>query len=134
MGELWEQAGKFSIVGAMAFALDYLLLMLMTFHLGIRPVYASAISFVVVNLFTYFTSMRYVFTHRSDVSRGREFLMFVGLLLVGMLINSTIVEVIVQLAGTTRLSVSVAKGLASFVDAVWNFFSRRRWLDGSTRE
>lgn len=131
MSRLVEQVEKFSIVGAIAFALDYLILMLLTFHLGMRPVNAAGISFVVVNLFTYFAEMRYVFTHRKDWSRMREFLAFFGLLFVGMIINEVIVEVVVRLLGTTRLTVSVAKVLASLCVTTWNFYSRRRWLDGS---
>ena len=131
MSRLVEQASKFSLVGVLAFVLDYAVLMLLTFHTGLSAVEAAGISFIVANLFTYFVSMRYVFTHRKDMSRMREFVMFGMLLLIGMLLNEVIVELFVRLAGTTRLSVSAAKIVSSFAVTVWNFYSRRRWLDGS---
>ena len=133
MSRLVEQVEKFSVVGAIAFALDYLILMLLTFHLGMRPVDAAGISFVVVNLFTYFVEMRFVFTHRKGFSRTREILTFFGLLFVGMVINEIIVEVVVRLMGTTRVTVSVAKVLSSLCVTTWNFYSRRRWLDGGAK-
>ena len=134
MTDMAKQVGRFSVVGALAFAVDYVVLMLLTFRLGMRTADAAAISFLVVNLFTYYMDMHFVFSHREDISRTREFLTFAALLFVGMLINEAVISLIVGVAGKTELTVSVAKVASSMAVTTWNFFSRRRWLDAGSQK
>jgi putative flippase GtrA len=124
-----DQLLKFGVVGTIAFAIDYGLLMVLTQLVGMPPVPAAAISFVVSLVFNYLASMRFVFSHRDDLSRSREFLIFLVLSAVGLGINELIVWVGTSVLGTSALWVSVTKFVATAVVMVWNFLSRRRWLD-----
>jgi putative flippase GtrA len=55
--------------------------------IGMDPVLAAAISFSVSTVFNYLASMRFVFTHREDLSKTREFTIFVILSVIGLAIN-----------------------------------------------
>lgn len=129
MEKLIEQVLKFGVVGALAFCIDYGLLMLLTQAFHMDPVVAAGISFCVSLLFNYLASMRYVFKHRDDLSRSREFVTFIVLSAIGLGINEIIMWVGTFILGTSPLMVTFTKVVATGVVMVWNFVSRKKWLD-----
>ena len=129
MQRLFAQVARFSIVGFAAFGVDYGLLMLLSQVLGVNPVLAAGISFVVSVIFNYLASMRFVFKPREDLSRGRELTIFVALSVVGLVINEMLMWLGVALLGDSALAVTATKVCATAVVMVWNFLSRKRWLD-----
>lgn len=130
MRKLIEQFLKFGVVGTIAFCIDYGVLMLLSQAVGVDPVLSAAVSFCVSVVFNYMASMRYVFTHRADMSRSREFAVFIVLSAVGLVINEACMAAGVAVLGTSALMVTVTKLFATAVVMVWNFFSRKKWLDG----
>ncbi len=130
MGKLIQQFLKFGVVGVIAFIIDYGVLMLLSQVFGMDPVLAAGISFCVSVIFNYLASMRYVFTHREDLSRGREFVIFIVLSAIGLVINEVCMAAGVALLGTSAIMVTVTKLFATAVVMVWNFVSRKKWLDG----
>jgi putative flippase GtrA len=78
---------KFGVVGVIAFAIDFGLMVLLHETIGMDPVIAAAVSFSVSTIFNYIASMRFVFTHRDDLSKTREFTIFVILSVIGLIIN-----------------------------------------------
>lgn len=126
---LIEQVLKFGIVGFAAFVVDYGVLMLLSQFLGMNAVLASGISFVVSCTFNYLASMRYVFRHREGMSKRREFTIFVALSVVGLAINELVMWAGTAMAGESALAITVTKVIATAVVMVWNFLSRKRWLD-----
>ena len=130
MRKLIEQFLKFGVVGTIAFCIDYGVLMLLSQAFDVDPVLSAAVSFCVSVVFNYMASMRYVFTHRADMSRSREFAVFIVLSAVGLVINEACMAAGVAVLGTSALMVTVAKLFATAVVMVWNFFSRKKWLDG----
>ena len=94
------------------------------------PVRSAAVAFCVSGGVNYMASMRYVFTHRADMSRSREFAVFIVLSAVGLVINEACMAAGVAVLGTSALMVTVTKLFATAVVMVWNFFSRKKWLDG----
>ena len=129
MQRLLAQIAKFSVVGAIATVIDYGVLMLLSQVCGVDPVLSAGISFVVSVIFNYLASMRFVFTHRDDLSRGRELTIFVILSVVGLAINELLMWLGVCVLGTSALAVTATKVFATAVVMVWNFMSRRKWLD-----
>ena len=129
MRKLIEQILKFGVVGFAAFGIDYGVLMLLSQVLGVDPVIAAAISFCVSLLFNYLASMRYVFKRRDDLSRSREFITFLLLSGIGLLINEVLMWAGVALLGNSALMVTITKVFATAVVMVWNFLSRKRWLE-----
>lgn len=131
MRKLIEQILKFGVVGFAAFGIDYGVLMLLSQVFGVDPVIAAAISFCVSLLFNYLASMRYVFKRRDDLSRSREFITFLLLSGIGLLINEVLMWAGVALLGNSALMVTITKVFATAVVMVWNFLSRKRWLEAA---
>lgn len=74
---------KLGVVGVIAFAVDYGLLAFCTETIGLNYLVSATTGFIVSVTFNYIASMRYVFTHKEDMGRGREFLIFFALSTVG---------------------------------------------------
>lgn len=131
MKGLIEQFLKFGVVGAIAFLIDYGVLMLLSQVIGMDPVVSASISFVVSVVFNYVASMHYVFTRRDDISRRREFTIFVILSAIGLVINEIIMVIGVNVLGDSALMVTITKLVATAIVMVWNFVSRKKWLDAA---
>lgn len=125
------QMGKFVIVGGAAFVIDYGVLMLLSQVLGMSPVIAAAISFVVSLVFNYVASMHFVFTRKEGMNRNREFLVFVGLSVIGLAMNEACMAIGVNMLGSDAMHVTVTKVFATAVVMAWNFVSRKMTLDAS---
>ena len=126
---LIEQFLKFGVVGALATLIDYGILMVLSQVAGWDPLPASAVSFTVSLVFNYVASMRFVFERRDDLSRRRELAIFVALSLVGLAINSALMWAGTEVLGDGPLAVTVTKVVATGVVMLWNFASRKRWLE-----
>ena len=129
MRKLIEQFLKFGVVGAIAFCIDYGVLMLLSQGLGWDAVLSAAISFCVSVIFNYLASMKYVFQRRDDMSRQREFIVFIALSVVGLGINELVMLAGTAALGTGALAVTFTKLVATAVVMVWNFLSRKKWLE-----
>ena len=134
MRNLIEQFMKFGVVGIVAFFIDYGVLMLLSQGFGVDAVLSAGISFCVSVVFNYVASMRFVFTHRDDLSRSREFFIFIILSVIGLVINELIMLAGVAALGDSALTVTITKLFATVIVLVWNFFSRKKWLDGRDAE
>lgn len=129
MKKLIEQILKFGVVGIIATVIDFGVLYVLSQPLGMDPVISAGISFCVSLVFNYVASMRYVFTHREDMSRSREFVIFLVLSLIGLAVNEAIMAAGVAVLGNSALAVMGTKVLATAIVMVWNFVSRKKWLD-----
>ena len=127
MRKLLEQIVKFGIVGVIAFAVDFGVLVFLTEVFHLDPVVSATISFIVSVVFNYVASMRYVFSHREGMSRRREFIIFVVLSAAGLAINDGLMW-----AGTafTPIDYRFIKIFATAVVMVWNFVTRKIFLEG----
>ena len=126
MKKLLAQFAKFGIVGCIAFVIDYGVLIVLTELFGINYLISATISFSLSVTFNYFASMRYVFTHKEGMSRRREYIIFVSLSIIGLLINDGCLWVGVELLNAHYLLVKL---LATLIVAFWNFATRKRFLD-----
>ena len=128
MKKLIAQFMKFGIVGVIAFFIDYGLLAFLTEVFNVNYLVSATISFTVSVIFNYVASMRYVFTHKEGMSRRREFIIFVVLSVIGLLINNLLMWVGVELLHVHYLIVKI---FATAVVMVWNFVTRKIFLDAS---
>lgn len=125
--KLIAQFMKFGVVGVIAFFIDYLTMIALTELAGVPYLISTTISFIVSVIFNYIASMRYVFAHKEGMSRGKEFIIFVILSAIGLVINDISMYVGVEFMG---IDYRITKIFATAIVAVWNFFSRKATLEG----
>lgn len=126
MKKLIAQLMKFGVVGVIAFIIDYGLMVLLTEAFGVNYLLSATVSFAVSVTFNYFASMRYVFRHKEGMSKRREFVIFVVLSVIGLGINDLIMWLGTGLWGISYL---ITKLVATFIVMVWNFITRKIFLD-----
>ena len=126
MKKLLAQFAKFGVVGIIAFAIDYGLLALLTEVFNVNYLVSATISFTVSVIFNYVASMRYVFTHKEGMSRQREFVIFVVLSVIGLIINNVCMWAGVELFCWHYLLVKIG---ATAIVSIWNFVTRKVLLD-----
>ena len=130
MKHLLAQIMKFGVVGVIATVIDFGVMIFLTEVFGINPVASATVSFTVSVIFNYLASMRYVFSHREGMSRQREFVIFIVLSVIGLGINDALMWVGTEM---TPVDYRIVKVLATAVVMVWNFVSRKIFLDGGTQ-
>lgn len=120
-----QQFLKFAVVGLISFAVDWLLLVVLTDLCHVDYLVSTSVSFVVSVALNYALSVRYVFPHRDDMSRKREFTIFAILSAIGLGLTDVFMFV-----GVTMLNVAyqAMKIIATFCVTWYNYFSRRKFL------
>lgn len=142
VNKLIEQVVKFGVVGVVAFVIDWGILNVLVGLFHMHNVLASTISFLISLVFNYLASMKFVFTHREDMARWMEVVIFVLVAAVGLFINDAIIwlstfgmnhDAFNSQHAEYLLRTNIGKLIATVVVAVWNFIIRK-WLLDDTRE
>ncbi len=123
---LAAQFAKFAGVGLAAFVIDYGIMVFLVEVFGFDSVVAATVSYVASVVVNYLMSMRFVFRHRDGMSRHREFVVFVALSTIGLGINDVLLWLATDIAG---IDYRIAKLGVAVIVAMWNFFSRKAFLD-----
>ena len=126
MKKLIAQFMKFGIVGVIAFVIDYGVMIFLTEVFGVPYLISTTISFVVSVIFNYFASMRFVFQRKDDMSRRREFIIFIVLSVCGLGINDLLMWLMVD---SLYIDYRLSKIVVTVVVAVWNFVTRKIFLE-----
>ena len=125
MKKLIAQFMKFGIVGVIAFLIDYGLMVALTEFFGVPYLISNTISFTVSVVFNYVASMRYVFERRDDMSRHREFIIFV-VLSIRLILNDLFMWLFVSV---WFIDYRIAKVIVTVLVAIWNFVTRKIFLE-----
>lgn len=147
MKKLIEQILKFGVVGVISFVIDFLITMVLSIilrsALGMgtsdAAVVAAFFGFVVSVVANYLLSMKYVFVRKDDMDRKKEFVIFILLSVVGLIINELLIKFSIDvvyenwawlqdLIGPT-LATAGAKIFATGVVMVYNFVTRKIFLE-----
>ena len=149
MKKLIEQIVKFGVVGVVATIIDWVLFAIRVELYGASDIFffffflktwktiATIISFSVSVVVNYIGSMKYVFERRDDMSRTKEFLIFLVLSIIGLIINVIIIRSLDGIdsyfknwpAIISRFAYMIPKVIATLVVLVWNFVSRKLLLE-----
>ena len=128
MKRLFTQLLKFGVVGVIATIIDFFFLFLFTDVFGMYYLLSAAISFVLSTLFNYVASMRFVFNSKfSKDEKSKELILFVILSVSGLVLNQFLLWFFVE---KIALYYMAAKIVATFFVMMWNFVSRKVWLEG----
>lgn len=137
--KLLAQIFKFIIVGGISFLIDFVVYTMMCNGLHIHYIIAGIAGFTVSVVANYILSMRFVFESKEDMRKDKEFIIFVVLSLVGMLLNSVILYVCIDLIYScwdllqevisTEVMNVIAKVIATGIVMVYNFITRKIFLE-----
>ena len=118
---------KFGVVGVIATVIDFGIMNLLHYGLGLNILIANTSGFIISLIFNYLASMKYVFAHKEGMSRRREFIIFVVLSVIGLVLNDGIV---LALNAGLGLEANIAKICATALVMVYNFVTRKIFLEG----
>jgi len=121
---LRETAG-YLVASAAAFGLDIGLLALQVSMLGMHYLAAAGVSFIAGTLFVYWASVRRIFGFRRVHDRSLEFSLFLGIGVVGLLVNLAVIFLVVH---QLQLHYLVGKCAAASATFGTNFALRRAML------
>ncbi|MCR4738656.1 MAG: GtrA family protein [Lachnospiraceae bacterium] len=156
--KLLKQILKFGVVGGLAFLIDFIVytivLKLINWEYGY--LIAGIMGFTVSLIFNYFASMKFVFERKEDADRKTEFVIFLVLSLIGLLLNTFVLwlcmDVVYEksnavknlvgslysfvsslkagaISSASELAALIAKVIATGIVMVYNFISRKMTLE-----
>lgn len=118
---------KFAVVGFASLAVEYLFLGYFLNILEMGYLLATTLSFAISIVVNYILSMKFVFSHKEDMSRKREFTIFAILSAIGLGLNDLYMFIGVGLLNVGTMSMKL---ISTFFVTWYNYFSRRKFLDG----
>lgn len=139
MNKLATQILKFTVVGGISFLVDFAVYGMMCNVLGIHYIIAGAVGFFISVVVNYLLSMRFVFVSKDDMRKEKEFILFVVLSLIGLLLNTVLLYICIDVVylnwkwlqhflaadGMNLLAKIIATGIVM----VYNFVSRKIFLE-----
>jgi len=126
MLNLVKQVFRFSIVGGLAFGIDYGLLFVFTEVVHTHYLVSATIAFTVATIFNYVYSMKYVFSGREDIGKITQFIIFVILSICALGLNNLLMRWSVE---NVHMHYMLAKVVATFIVSIFNFLTRKLFLE-----
>ena len=136
--KLIQQFLKFGVVGVICFFIDTGLYTICNF-IGIPYLISGVIGFSVSVVVNYLLSMKYVFVRRDDLSRKKEFTIYLILSIIGLILNELILFVCVDVIYGNwswlrsfmhpRAAEILAKIGATGIVMVYNFVTRKIFME-----
>lgn len=123
---LFKQILRFSVVGGSAFLIDYSLMLLLVNIFGLHFLPASTISFLASTIYNYILSVRWVFQDKKEQKKAVELTVFVILSALGLLVNEVVMWLSTHNMG---IDYRISKLAATFIVMIWNFISRKLFLE-----
>ena len=143
MKKLINQIMKFGIVGALAFVIDYGVYTILANGLQINYLIANIVGFILSLIFNYVMSMKFVFERKENADKRKEFVTFAILSVIGLGINELIIygcvdgiylnSTVLQEQFGLGLAKQAGKIIATGIVMVYNFISRKIFIEGSTK-
>ncbi len=127
---LIHEITKFGLVGAFNAVLDIALFNWLHFRVGVGPLTSKAISVIVAATSSYFMNRHWSFAHRARTGIKREYVLFIILSGVGLVIVEICLGVArYGLGYTSPLALNVAaNGVGLVLGTLWRFWSFKRWV------
>ena len=127
MKKLSGQILKFGVVGALAFVIDYGLLIFCTEKLGINYLISGAIAFSVAVVFNYILSMLWVYdTSGNDRDKKMQLVIFIILSVIGLGLTELLMWIGTDLLG---IHYTITKIIATVIVMFYNFVTRKILLE-----
>lgn len=139
MKNLMEQILKFGVVGFLCFLIDFGITTGLANIFGVHYLISKFLGFVVSAVVNYILSIKFVFTHKKEMDKSKEFTVFLILSAIGLVINEVVMYLCIDViydnsnslksALTREFIISLSSILATGVVMVYNFISRKLFLE-----
>ena len=113
---------RYGLVSVIALAVDFGGMVLLVELFSIHYLVAATVSFISGLVVNYLLSRAWVFTDRKYESRVKEFIVFTGIGIVGLLLNNSIMWLAVEKIGIYYI---FSKIIATILVFFWNFGLRK---------
>ena len=122
------QLFRYTIVGGVAFVVDFGLLYVLTEFAHFHYVLSATISFIAGLTVNYLLSRVWVFSQSQFQNKKVEFLLFAAIGVVGLGLNDLMIWLLSDFIGLWYMFSKVA---ATVVTYLWNFFARKYLVFGN---
>ena len=124
--KLLIQIFKFGIVGGITFVIDYVSLIVCKEVFHLNTLLAAAIAFTISVIYNYIDSVKWVFDVNKEKNEKANFVIFIVLSIVGLIITE-----IIMWFGTDVMKISylIIKIVATAIVMVFNFITRKMFLE-----
>lgn len=120
------QIFKFGIVGGIAFFIDYVVLFCCKEFIGLSVLLSAAIAFTVSVIYNYIASVKWVFDVNKEKSAKKNFVIFIILSIIGLIIT----EIIMWIGSDImKINYLIVKIIATAIVMVFNFITRKMFLE-----
>lgn len=126
---VFRQFGKFSMIGGLCTAIQYVVLVLLVSMFGLDATLASSIGFLLSAGLNF--DLNYRLTFASTAPYAGAALSFILVAAVGFGANAALMALCTRALGLHYL---VAQVLSTGVVLCWNFYANRRWTYSAARE
>lgn len=125
-----HEIAKFGIVGIFNFGLDIVIFNLLHFRVGIGPLTSKTLAVTVAATSSYFMNRHWSFAHRARSGIKREYVLFIVLSAVGLVIALLCLGFTRYVLGMTSvLALNVGgNGVGTILGTLWRFWSFKRWV------
>lgn len=113
---------RYGLVSVIALAVDFGCMVLLVELFSIHYLAAATVSFISGLVVNYLLSRAWVFADRKYESRVKEFIVFTGIGIVGLLLNNSIMWLAVEKIGIYYI---FSKIIATILVFFWNFGLRK---------
>jgi putative flippase GtrA len=120
---------KFGIVGGIGFVVQLGVTDLLHLKLGVGPLSAILVGYVVATVVTFLGNRHWAFKHRQGKGLQHETLLFVALNVVGLGLQEAVVAIVhYGLHMTDGLSYNVANIIGILLGTLFRLWSYRKWV------
>ena len=127
--KLLMQIIKFVIVGGISTVIDYIIFFILHDILKWNTIISNVLGFTVSVIYNYIASIKWVFDVNKDNDQKKQFIIFITLSIIGLIINTGIVYVCVDIM---KLYSLIGKVIATAIVMVFNFITRKAFLEKAT--
>lgn len=125
--KFFKQILRFGVVGGSAFVIDAGILFILTEYFGIDLLISNMLSFTASVIFNYILSITWVFDVQETRKKGKDLFVFMFLSIIGLGINQFLMWFFAKFLGIYYM---ISKVIATFVVMVYNFISRKIYIEG----
>lgn len=127
--KLIKQIIRFIIVGGIATIIDYIVFFLLHDYLRVNTLISNIISFTVSVIYNYIASINWVFEVNANLDKKKQFIVYIILSIIGLVINTGIVYLCVDILKMFSL---IGKMIATTIVMTYNFITRKMFLEKAT--